>query len=62
METVNSDPVLGEVIKKLALDQEWSKRYANGRLLGASETMKLLRQRLFIREIGKLPVLMNSSQ
>jgi capsular polysaccharide biosynthesis protein len=57
VEIIGGDQVLGAAIKQLDLNSEWSKRYATGRLLNLAETIKMLRQRVIIHEMGNSPVL-----
>jgi serine/threonine protein kinase len=50
-EVMQSEEVLGPVVKALDLEREWGKRYANGAPLKPSETMSLLKSRMDLRPV-----------
>jgi len=52
-EVMQSEEILGPVIKALNLDQEWGLRYGNGMSLQTSETVALLKNRMYLRRVGK---------
>lgn len=50
-EVIQSELLLGRVIEALNLNAAWGEKYARGRTLETSETLRLLRQRLSLRHI-----------
>jgi serine/threonine protein kinase/capsular polysaccharide biosynthesis protein len=50
-EVMQSEAILGSVIKELNLDQEWGRRYGSGQTLNAAETMTLLKSRMTVRPL-----------
>jgi uncharacterized protein involved in exopolysaccharide biosynthesis/beta-lactamase regulating signal transducer with metallopeptidase domain len=50
-ELIQSEVVLGKVIKKLDLNAAWGKKYARGEKLKTAETMTLLRARMSLRPV-----------
>ena len=48
---MQSEEILGPVIKALDLDREWSKRYGRGEPLKPAETMTLLKGRVDVRPV-----------
>jgi serine/threonine protein kinase/capsular polysaccharide biosynthesis protein len=50
-EVMQSEEILGAVIKALNLDREWGKRYGGGESLKTAETMALLRSRIDLRPV-----------
>jgi len=52
-ELMQSEVILGSVIRALDLDQEWGKRYGKGQPLKTIEIMSLLKSRMDVRPVGK---------
>jgi serine/threonine protein kinase/capsular polysaccharide biosynthesis protein len=50
-EVMQSEAILGSVIKELNLDQEWGRHYGSGQALNAAETMTLLKSRMTVRPL-----------
>jgi capsular polysaccharide biosynthesis protein len=50
-EVIQSEVVLGEVIKKLDLNTEWGKKYAGGERLKTPETLTLLKNHMSLRPV-----------
>jgi serine/threonine protein kinase/capsular polysaccharide biosynthesis protein len=50
-EVMQSEAILGSVIKELNLDQEWGRRYGSGRPLEPSEVVTLLKSRMMVRPL-----------
>jgi len=50
-EVIQSEVILGEVIKDLDLNKVWGKKYANGDTLKTTETMGLLKGRMDLRPV-----------
>ena len=50
-EVMQSEKILGPVIKALDLDQEWGKRYGTAEPLQPAETMALLKSRMELRPV-----------
>jgi capsular exopolysaccharide synthesis family protein len=50
-ELIQSELILGNVIKDLDLNKEWGKKYANGDTLKTSETIVLLKGRIDLRPV-----------
>jgi len=50
-EVIQSQEILGNVIKALDLNKVWGAKYANGELLKTPETMGLLRSRIALRPV-----------
>src|SRR5258708_7477435 len=50
-EVIQSELVLGKVIKDLDLNAEWGKKYAGGERLKTPETMQLLKQKMDLRPV-----------
>lgn len=50
-EVIQSESVLGEVIKNLGLNEEWGKKYGAGGALKTSDTIGLLKQRMDLRPV-----------
>jgi uncharacterized protein involved in exopolysaccharide biosynthesis len=50
-EVMQSEAILGSVIKELNLDQEWGRRYGSGRPLEPSEMVTLLKSRMVVRPL-----------
>jgi uncharacterized protein involved in exopolysaccharide biosynthesis len=48
---IGSEAVLGKVIERLGLNEEWNKRYARGEQLRADETLALLESRLAVHPV-----------
>src|SRR5215472_9564502 len=50
-EVIQSEVILGQVIKDLDLNKVWGKKYANGETLKTTETMSLLKGRMDLRPV-----------
>ena len=50
-DVMQSEAVLGKVVKNLNLNEEWGKKYAGSQMLKTPETIGLLRQRLDLRPV-----------
>ena len=50
-EVIQSEVVLGKVVKDLDLNLEWGKKYAGGERLKTQETIALLKQRMDLRPV-----------
>src|SRR5438445_203527 len=50
-EVIQSEVILGQVIKDLDLNKVWGKKYANGETLRTTETMGLLKGRMDLRPV-----------
>jgi capsular exopolysaccharide synthesis family protein len=50
-ELIQSEVILGKVIKDLDLNREWGKKYAGGELLKTTETMAMLKSRMDLRPV-----------
>ncbi len=50
-EVIQSEVVLGEVIRKLDLNKEWGKKFAGGDTLKTPETMSILKGRMDLRPV-----------
>jgi len=51
-EAIRSDAVLGKVVDKLNLNQEWGKKLNNGRELSRQEATEILRKQLETKSVG----------
>jgi capsular polysaccharide biosynthesis protein len=50
-EVIQSEVILAKVIEDLALNEEWGKKYNDGKHLRTSETIGLLKQRIDLRPV-----------
>ena len=57
IEVIQSELILGPVIDKLHLNNEWGKQYNNGQKLKTQETMTGLRSRLVLRQVRNTPII-----
>jgi len=56
-EVMQSEEILGLVIKALDLEREWSKRYGRGEPLKTAETMALLKSRMELRPVRNTSII-----
>jgi uncharacterized protein involved in exopolysaccharide biosynthesis len=56
-EVMQSEEILGSVIKALDLDRKWGKRYGRGEPLKPAETMALLKSRMDLRPVRNASVI-----
>src|SRR6185436_4341362 len=50
-EVIQSEVILGQVVRDLDLNKEWGKKFANGEMLKTTETMGLLKSRMDLRPV-----------